>query len=308
MNNGYNAILNLLERVLGTAQFSKNNETAFFCPRCNHHKKKLQVNLNSGKVHCWVCDFKAHNIPQMLRKLNMSYSLIEEALKLTGEYKSFKKDEIETNDEIILPKHFKPLYIKQNDMVYKHALKYLCSRNIGLNEIIRYGIGYCEDGTYANRVIVPSYDKDGILNYFVARDAFPDSKYKYKNPSNSSKNIIPFELFINWNKDIVLVEGVFDAIAVKINAIPLLGKTPPKELIKKIVLQKPNMIYIALDKDAKKDAIKLSKLLMDYGIETCVVEMEGKDPSDIGFSQFWELTEHCETTKFSDLIRGRLYD
>ena len=62
---------------------------------------------------------------------------------------------------------------------------------------------------------------------------FPNSKFKYKNPP-MSKDTVGFELFINWNEPIVLCEGVFDAIAIRNNAIPLLGKFLSKTLLKKI--------------------------------------------------------------------------
>ena len=49
------------------------------------------------------------------------------------------------------------------------SLKYLKQRCITQREIIRYQIGYCDDGLYQNRVIIPSYDKEGNINYFIAR-------------------------------------------------------------------------------------------------------------------------------------------
>ena len=61
------------------------------------------------------------------------------------------------------------------------------------------------------------------------------------------------------------------------------------------------------DEDAKKDAIKLSKFLMDYGIETYLLNMKDKDPSELGFTKFWELLNTTQQSKFSDIIKGRLY-
>ena len=75
-------------------------------------------------------------------------------------------------------------------------MKYIKNRGITNKDIIKYNIGYCEDGEYRNRIIIPSYDSNGNLNYFVGRD-FYDSKLKYKNPK-VSKDIIGFDLFINW--------------------------------------------------------------------------------------------------------------
>jgi hypothetical protein len=122
-----------------------------------------------------------------------------------------------------------------------------------------------------------------------------------------SKDTIGFELFINWNEPIVLCEGIFDAIAIRNNAIPLFGKFPSKTLVKRLVEKKVKKIYVALDEDAKKDAIKLSKFLMDYGISTYLLEMNGKDPSELGFKEFWKIVKNTKQSKFSDIIRGRLY-
>ena len=140
----------------------------------------------------------------------------------------------------------------------------------------------------------------------MARDMFPNSKFKYKNPP-ISKDTVGFELFINWNEPIVLWEGIFDAITIRNNAIPLLGKFPSKTLVMRLVEKKVKKVYVALDEDAKKDAIKLSKFLMDYGISTYLLNMRGKDPSELGFTKFWEIVKNTKQSTFSDIIKGRLY-
>ena len=100
------------------------------------------------------------------------------------------------------------------------------NRGIRPADIVKYNIGYCEGGEYSNRIIIPSYDSEGVLNYFVSR-AIYDGPMKYKNPK-VSKDVIGFDLFINWKEPIVLCEGVFDAITIRRNAIPLFGKTIQK--------------------------------------------------------------------------------
>jgi DNA primase len=297
----------LLEKVLGVSYQMKNGESAYHCPFCNHHKKKLQVNLETQKWHCWVCNKGGYKIGILLRKINAPKSLIKEVLQLVDEYVSYEKDKEETIYEVSLPKEFKPLWRKSEDPIYKNAIHYLSKRNIGSIDILRYSMGYCSSGGYSNRIIIPSYDSDGKLNYFMARDMFPNSKFKYKNPP-MSKDTVGFELFINWKEPIVLCEGIFDAIAIRNNVIPLFGKFPSKTLVKRLVEKKVKKIYVALDEDARKDAIKLSKFLMDYGIETYLLNMKDKDPSELGFSKFWKVVKNTKQSKFSDIIRGRLYD
>jgi len=300
-------LVTLLEKVLMKSYQMKNGEHAFHCPFCNHHKKKLQVNLETQKWHCWVCNKGGHKIGILLRKLNAPKQIISEVLKILGDYKGVKQEKDEkTEYNVSLPQCYKPLWEKSEDPLYKNAIHYLKKRGIEGIDILRYSIGYCSSNGYSNRIIIPSYDGEGKLNYFIARDMFPNSKFKYKNPP-MSKDTVCFEMFINWNEPIVLVEGVFDAIAIRNNAIPLLGKFPSKTLVKRLVEKQVKTIYVALDEDAKQDAIKLSKFLMDYGIKTYLLNMRDKDPSELGFTKFWEIVKNTKQSTFSDIIKGRLY-
>ena len=300
-------LLNNFQRLLGNYREYK-SDVAFHCPFCHHHKKKLNINLENQKWHCWVCNAKGRKFIHLLRKISASQDIINEILKDIGEYKSYNNDKEEkTKYDVSLPKCFKPLWKEYDCITYKHAIRYLNKRNIEKRDIIRYGIGYCADGGYENRIIIPSYDKNGMINYFIARDIFPNSKLKYKNP-NMSKDIIIFELLINWKKPIILCEGVFDSIAIKRNAIPLLGKFPSKTLVKKIIQNRVKEVYVALDDDAKSDAIKLSSFLMNYGIKIHRISLKEKDPSEMGFKEFWKLLNDTNEYSFSQSVRDRLYD
>ena len=102
-----------------------------------------------------------------------------------------------------------------------------------------------------------------------------------------SKDTVPFELFINWSSPLVLVEGMFDALAVKRNAIPLLGKHIQRELMKKIVTSQVQKIYIALDKDAQQDAVKFCEQLMDEGKEIYLVDLRRQRPIRNGIQSYY---------------------
>ena len=134
---------------------------------------------------------------------------------------------------------------------------------------------------------------------------FSNSKMKYKNPPMSKDTVI-LELFINWDEPIILCEGIFDAISIRKNVIPLLGKFLSKTLVKKLIEKKTKSVYVSLDDDAKKDAIKLSNFLMEYGIKTYLLDMRGKDPSELGFDNFWSMLKNTKQLKFSDIVKGRL--
>ena len=154
-------------------------------------------------------------------------------------------------------------------------------------------------------VVIPSYDENGTLNYFSARSFDKNSSRKYKNPQ-ISRNIIPFEFYINWDSPLILCEGVFDALAIKRNVIPLLGKNISKELMKKIVTSSIQKIYIALDKDAIKEALGFCENLLNQGKKVYLVELQDKDPGEMGFVNFTNLIQQTPKLTFSKLFEKKL--
>tara|TARA_A100000164_G_C21480623_1_gene573232 strand:- start:147 stop:623 length:477 start_codon:yes stop_codon:yes gene_type:complete len=154
-------------------------------------------------------------------------------------------------------------------------------------------------------IIIPSYDENGRLNYFTGRSFEKDPYRKYKNPE-TSRNIIPFELFINWDLPLVLCEGPFDAIAIKRNAIPLLGSNIQSNLMKKIVTSTVKKIYIALDTDAMKKALKFAEEFINQGKEVYMVELQGKDPGEMGFTNFTKLIQTTTPLTQYNLMEKKL--
>ena len=299
-------IINLLSRVIGNTgrRLKKSNEYMFWSPFISHHKPKLQINVQTQKWHCWVSNQGGHNLFQLFKKLKASKEHFDELVELVGDRKYVKRNVKEDKKIVRLPNEFKPLWKNGSSIIKKHSIVYLSNRSIGMADIIRYGIGYCEEGVYSNRVIIPSYSSNGELNYFVGRDIY-DGGMKYKNPP-VSKDVIGFDLFINWNEPIILCEGVFDAIAIRRNAIPLFGKTIPKSLMKKIYEKQVKQIYILLDSDAIMDSIKITDDLMKNGINVYYVNLSDEDPSDMGFRKVINRIKETKQTSFSDLMRMRL--
>ena len=300
-------LVNLVNTVLGTGKRTARGNQSYHCPFCNHHKPKLEVNFTENKKgynpwHCWVCGKKGKTIKGLFKSLKVSSNKFIELSKLikTGS----EVEEVIVQNTVELPKEFKPI-INNSDLTAKKAYNYLKKRNITKNDILKYNLGYCDFGKYANMIIIPSYDKDGTLNYFTGRSFEKDPFIKYRNP-DCSRDIIPFELFINWDSPLVLCEGPFDAMAIKRNAIPLLGKNIQSNLLKKIVQSTVEKIYIALDTDAMKQALKHCEYLLNQGKEVYLVELEGKDPSDLGFSYFTKLIQNTLPLDEYNLMEKKL--
>jgi len=277
----------------------------YWSPFISHHKQKLQINIKTQKWHCWVSNAGGRTLFQLFKKISASHQHFDELRELVGDSPQYKKkNSVKINEVVQLPTEFKSLWNGGDSIVKRHALSYLYKREIDDSDILKYNIGYCDEGLYSNRIIIPSYDSDGKLNFFVGRD-FYSSKMKYRN-SPTTKDIIGFDLFINWDEPIILCEGVFDAMAFKRNAIPLFGKTVMKTLQKKIIEFKVKTIYLALDNDAMVDTVKISENFIDNGIEVRMMRFEEKDPNEIGFENLLYLINRTQIMRFSDLMKIKL--
>lgn len=300
-------LITLTNSVLGKGHSTARNNQAYKCPFCNHHKPKLEINFSENTKgenpwHCWVCNKKGKKLATLFKQVGAPSEKLSELSSLVKSNIPLGDAVTETR-KISLPKEFKPLHsISPNDVIGKHALKYLKSRGLTKEDILRYNIGYCESGRYASMVIIPSYDENGELNYFVSRSFISSNKL---NPS-VSKDIIGFEFFVNWHSPIVLCEGAFDAISIKRNAVPLFGKIISKKLMKKLVTSAVEKVYIALDKDAIKDALEHCKTLMDFGKKVYLVEMQDKDPNELGFKNFTNIIQQTPTLTYDMLMKKKI--
>lgn len=291
-------IVNILSGFLGEP-YSHNESTGqvkFDCPNCadinglideTDGKHNLEVNYLKNKFNCWSCGKEYHmhgNISKLIKKYGTKQNLID--FNLYGP----TKEEIESylfndkiNNAIKIPEEFKSLNEKHfNDSKYYIAIDYLKERGIGNDIIKKYNIGYASEGYYKNRIIIPSYDSNNKLNYFISRSFFKKSKQKYLNPKVEKQEIIFNENLINYDTTIFLVEGVFDHIVIP-NSIPLLGKVL-YPLLKETLLENANAdVVILLDGDAKSYAESIKRELnngkLKNRVKTCIIENDNIDPS-----------------------------
>jgi DNA primase len=309
-------LLSLVEKVIGKGRRTSGNNYSFFSPFISHYKPKLEIDLtvnNNGENpwHCWVSNAKGRSIVSLFKKVKAGKQYLDDLNKILKTKNLYIKNKTETKEELVLPKEFIKLYefpkIKdiQVKMQMKQALGYLKSRGIGRTDILRYGIGYCPNGNYSGRIIVPSYDENFNLNFFVSRSIFEEDTLKYKNPK-WSKDVIGFDCFIDWDEPVTLVEGVFDAITARYNAVPLFGKIIQPKLRERILLRKPPKIIVALDNDAYSDSIKISSSLISEGINVSIVQMESKDINEMGFKDFSSLKSVTLPTDSYDIIKQRI--
>ena len=272
----------ILREALGNC-FDKGSELLFACPVCRHHKYKLSINLDKNVFKCWICDYRGRNIRRLIRRF-ASFTQLQRWDQITNRTDLarfadlFEVEREEGPQKIDLPREFLSLTDKKRPATSKFAYRYLQSRHVRDSDILKWKMGYSFNGEYGNRIIVPSFDEDGDVNYFIARSYNGDS-YKYKNPP-ASKGVIFNELFVDWNSDLVIVEGIFDAIIAG-NSVPILGSTlrSDSKLIRQIVMN-DTPVYMALDPDARHKENKIIKTLLKYDIEMYKIDVSGYE--DVG--------------------------
>ena len=257
-------LVDLLRDVLGHEKqhYDSKKQISFDCPVCaaekgveGDGKGNLEINYFRGVYKCWACE-ETHGTQGVLGKLFDKFGT-----KKQKQIWDLLKPEEEGEKE--KPKIYLRLpqgYTKFKDsnirfIPHREAINYLYSRGITDEMIEKYDIGYTVSGDYAYRIIVPSYNEDGYLNYFVSR-AWVPKKMKYKNPSVPKEEIIFNESRVDWTKDIYLCEGVFDAFFLP-NPIPMLGKFLSTNLFQKLYDNAEGNLHICLDGDAWTDALKL---------------------------------------------------
>ncbi len=301
----------ILTDILGYS-FQSGQEQLFHCPFCKHHKRKLSVNIEKNVYKCWICDSTGKNIGRIVRQFG-SFQDREEWMHLDGRVNLqsfdnlFEEKQPEPEATVDLPDAFVSLANKTLPKDAAEPLRYLLEhRGLTKSDILKWKIGFCKNGPYHGRIIVPSFNKEGFCNYFVAR-TYKNDDMRYKNPP-VSKNIVFNELYVDWSQPIILVEGIFDAIRAG-NAIPLLGSTlrEGSRLFQELASRNAT-VYLALDPDAKDKTTKIMKLLMSYDVPVYTIDVDGfEDVAEMSTEQFDIRKEQAAFISNSDYLLQRLF-
>ena len=323
----FEIVREIIEGVIGEPRRENNGWMEYNCPYCAQEKgvesdDKYNLAVNYGEdmktkpfFHCWRCGTSGK-----LSKLLRDFGTKDSLPKYYNELKNIKKsllynidfgneiNDFQIENNIELPKDFRK--IRLNDKYAKEAIEYLKKRNISQKLIDYYNIGYIpywsNDKEMRNRIIIPSYDEYGDLNYYVARDYTGKRKLrKYNNPDVKKTMFVFNENKINWYEDVTLVEGAFDHMVIP-NSIPLLGKTLKRDYatFNAVITKAKANINILLDDDAINDAKKIYKLLSSTNLKgkiKLIVCPDGYDASDIyqkfgkrGIKKLMQRTEELD--------------
>ena len=279
--------IDFIQKVFGPCIVSSDGiNVAVQCPNCDlgsQTKKKLSIRLDTDVCHCWVCGFKSRSLAPIIRKF-YSRANLEEYHSRFKEKKILASDEpIEEVLSVTLPSGFKLLSTSLSalDPDFRSVLKYLKRRDITHRDLWYYRLGTCTSGRFRRRVIIPSFDFEGKLNYYVARSIDNSETRRYINARVPKVDIIFNELNIRWNQELTIVEGPFDLMKCNDNATCLLGSglSIESRLFNKIIANQ-TPVLLGLDPDMKDKTQKIAKKLSEFNVPVRILNVGAKD--DVG--------------------------
>jgi len=306
--------IQILQEIFGKS-FQVGKERLFFCPICKHYKPKLSINLDKNVYKCWICgpSLSGENIYFLIKKfgnIKQQNSWKEltgsKDLSLFNDFFIDKKNDLKI-ETVSLPKEFVSLTSSERRSLIR-PLSYLRRRGLSTADIFKWRLGYCFSGFYEDRIIFPSFDKNGDLNYFVSRSISNSIRNKYLLCGRNKKEIIFNELDIDFQNDVYLVEGVFDAIKVGQNSIPLLGTELNEEslLFQKLVWH-DSKVFLSLDPGEELKEEKIAKKFKEYGLELSIIPKDkSRDIGEMTREDFELLKKYSKVNNFQSLVESKL--
>lgn len=272
--------ISFLKRAFGSVSIARDSvNVAVRCPVCseNSEKKKFSINTDNWSCHCWVCGVKGRTPYRILKDNVCQEMALEFQQRFSNDKSSIKNINEDIEDIVELPSGFLPLFLKKNvfDPDIKSCISYLRSRGLTQKDLWYFKLCTATTGRFRRRIIIPSFDTDGDLNYFSARSIDKDVFPKYLNSKNKKTDIIFNEINIDWKNELTIVEGPFDLFKCNQNSTCLLGSNLSGNsfLFKRIIANK-TPILIALDSDMRKKSIKIAETLLSYDCEVRVLNLE----------------------------------
>jgi DNA primase len=292
-------------------------ELVMACPLCFSEARKLYISTDHGGFICFVCNERGslRRLLITVCELNFNEATVLERVILQGKKRAaVTVPRPAPPSTVELPSEFRPLTLDMTpDSHGGGAVWYLEEgRNIGLRQAVVLGIGFCLTGPYAYRVIVPVYTQ-GKLRTFVARTWIAEEKKKVLMPpgSQASRALFGYDTLYKerayW-RNIILVEGVFDAINMwqvgYRETVATLGAhltELQRSLVKRL---KPERVVILGDADdaGREAAIKEARELTYDMLQVSIANLpEGTDP---GSASPTEIRQALDTAKPVEMDYG----
>ena len=294
-----------LSKVFNDVQVSRDNsEISVRCPECGKPgKSKLCIRLDNEIYHCWVCDIKGKGIARVVGLVSPS-----KRAQYAKKFPQQNQQQVEeAPKEIELPSDFKLVAQQHRDPYSKEVLKYAVQRGFNTSLLWRFRCGFSRENRWYRRLLMPSFDAEGNLNYLTGRAIDNNNHIRYVNDSLPKKDIIFNELDVDFGKPLVLVEGPLDLIKCNANSTCLLGSTlNENSVLFERIIRNNTPIILLLDPDAKTKAMKIAKLLSSYAINVNLNFPSDRDVGDCEPDEVLDLIHTSSRYSKSSLIRAKL--
>jgi hypothetical protein len=309
--------LAFIEGVFGKGVLASNGKNfSVRCPICapsDLNKRKLAIRTSDDAHHCWTCGWRSYSLAPLIKKYGSASQLHRYRTEFLPEGLKNRRENPDPESKTVtpLPADFTLLSLANlaNPDV-KAAWTYLNSRGIDIRDAWHYKLGFSNEYRWRRRIMMPSFDTCGALNFFVARNIDAnDRRTKYDNPDDVKTDIVFNELSIDWNRQLVICEGPFDMMKCGDNSTALLGSdlSPSSRLFSQILLNN-TPIALALDADMwYTKTPKYVKLLRSYDIDVVVVDTRlTQDPGSMTKSQFADSLRCALSPSWEDSFMDKL--
>ena len=252
-----------------------------------------------------MCDLKGRSVSRLIRKVKPTLAASYQSQFGQVKFQEHQEDFVKCE----LPRGFRLVMDNLYDPDAKRVRRYAHTRGITDSELWRFRVGYSPE--LRRRMILPSFDENGTLNYWTARRCDSNPDWRYLNAKVPKTQFVVGELDLDWShEEIVLVEGPTDLIKCSLlNATCLLGSTLSEnsELFRKLITY-PERIVLALDEDARKKQDKIASLLMSFDKEVYWVtpptdsDWGDLDPRDV-YDKMQIKYQYTSNTKLMNMIQ-----
>lgn len=288
MSKHLNVIKYISNRFAGLRLDANKTNAKINCPFCGDTRYRMYVRLSKPIAHCFNCNYSAkffkfvtdyENAGSYIETYTILADFMTDEPAIVGAGLSSIGEDKRLVSSMDLPEEFKPITSGFADSYW--ARQYITSRGFRVEYAALYGIGYCTEGTYQNRVIIPTY-KQRELAYFIGRDYTGGSGTRRVLHSETAR--YPNAVFnldqASLYPTIFVSEGWADAMSFGTNGTALNGKAiNPAQAASIASAKKP--VVVVLDSDAVFESVGVAKTILEYGDKVFLVALPEGDPNDL---------------------------
>ena len=283
---------------------STNGWYEFDWPFCGTNKGA--IHFEAGRVKCWRGCYSGdvrHFVAEVERVTpNQAWKMLVgidgEIFLESSQFKVSPK--LKEEQAIPFPDFYHPLS-NPTPLLGQRAIAYLEGRGFDVGELDEEGWGYCTDGRYYGRIIIPFFVQ-GKLRYFQGR-TFLDNPLRYDNPKREDigvgkEDVIYNEDALSLYDRVFILEGAFDAKCLGREATSTQGWSLSRWQRSKYLNSRAKEIVLVPDvgyyRKALETALTIAPVKPVRVLDLSVFSQWGKDVNEIGRDRVLSLIDSSE--------------